>query len=305
MGILRFLLKVIAGILIFFSIFTGMFSLEVSEWDEHPVVYIILYFILGLIPYLLGYRLFAGKEKFKEKLWISLRIYTAITVFFTLTMELYNYLRYLNHKKLSHPGDIYLDSIALPDTLYFIALVSAFIAVSSLMAIYITWFKVPKIIYIVSIFSLLLGISIPWISKDDYRAIREEGIVMEIQGEYTHIPWNKVHLVDLNGYIEKGGRNPDRFKWDFIFYTETGTVKMEKIEFNSFGYTSSGIKNSLKIKKKVKEKGIPFSSDSLSEKEWRIVQKEMKEQEDEKTPPNPEDFYSLFEYNPIEKRYER
>jgi hypothetical protein len=80
---------------------------------------------------------------------------------------------------------------------------------------------------------------------------------------------------------------------------------MEKIEFNSFGYTSSGIKNSLKIKKKVKEKGIPFSSDSLSEKEWRIVQKEMKEQEDEKTPPNPEDFYSLFEYNPIEKRYER
>lgn len=290
-------LKKIAGVLLIIAaLIMGITAVGIAEW-KRPFFSIVFYLMIGLIPFLLGILLLAGIKGFKEGIWGPLRVFTGITVILPLTLQLADYLKERKIQLVSSPNDIYLDSAGIPDWLAWVIIFAGITAFFTFLAMYVAWFKVPKNVYILFSISIILCIFIPLLTKGDFRAIRNDGLVTSVQEEYNEVPWSKMERVFLNGYIEEaiGKSGSDEYVWEFIFYTKEG----EKEAFGPFGYSDYNLETSHAIKNKIMAERIPLSTEALSEDEWDFVELDMEFEEEA----NPKDFYTLFQYNPETKDY--
>lgn len=294
MFIIKKLKKLFAYLIICTAIFFGFLIADVAEWKEHPIISILIYCIFGLFPFLLGFLLLKGKQPLREDFWMRIRSYSVLTLILPVIVKVANYQINLKEMRVSNPKDVYLDSAS---TLGVLIIPVGFVALFSFLAIYISWFKISKYVFLVFMISIVLCMLIPFLTKDDYRAIRDEGIIISKKGEEQLIQWSDIQEVALNGFIPRVKLNKkinSNYNWNFIFYLKDG----EKITFGPFGYHSYALESSLAIKNKTMQEKIPIAIDILSEKELEYAQIDIKYEDG-----NPDDFYSLFQYDTIRKEH--
>ncbi len=143
------------------------------------------------------------------------------------------------------------------------------------------------------IVSFALAIFISVIINNDFKAINQEGLVISTLGNKEEIPWSDVKHVNLKGSITSDGLSKtsgSSFKWKFEFLLKNGQSE----EFGPFSYTEYNLEDSLNSKELLADKHISLTTERLFDKEWEFVQIDMDYEEEAK----PEDFYSIFQYNP-------
>lgn len=288
MRFLNIVRKLVAILLIIGSVVVGLVSaLLVDEWKEWPIAFFVVYLIVGLAPFLLGFFIMMGKE-LKEFIWGPVRLYTGITIGFPLTLHANTFLANISMKSDPGQSDIYLRYEGATTDLFFISIITMLIAYFYFMKIYLSWFTVSKKAYVFFAVFLVVGISTPFLTSNEYRVIREEGIFVITGEEQKEIEWSEVDTVYLNGYLANvnSSRRSTTFAWEFIFMLKNG----EKIVFGEFGYSELELENSHNIKNKLIDEKIAIHTDTLTEKEWGFLEIDMKDQEEA----NPDDFYSLF-----------
>ena len=288
MFILQALKKPFAYLIICITVVFGFFFAYAFDL-EVPFWWLILYCIFGLTPFMLGYLLLEGKKKLRETFWMRIRHYTVFTLMLPITAIIMDYGFNSKRMYVANPKDIHLD---ISHNLIIVEILIGLVLFYSFLAIYIFWFKVSKSVYITFVISLVLIIFIPYMTKNDYRAIRENGLFISDQGTEYLIGWSNIRKVELNGFIPRGRRSSSSYGWEFIFYVNGD----RKMIFGPFTYRDYGLKTSLSIKNKLIEENIPLTVDVLTEYEWSYVEIDMKYEEG-----NPEDFYSLFQPDPRRK----
>lgn len=295
MNFLKKLRKFVGYIVVIISIILGITGISVAEWDQ-PFVSIFLYLLLGVLPFCIGLWIIGGYPSLKENAWGKFRFYTALTVFAPLTFQLVDYLIDEKGERVSSPTDIFVDSAGIPIWLTYVVIFAGVLAFISFLGIYVTWFQMEKHVYIMFIGSLIICTVVPLFTKNDYRAIREEGLFVSSQGSNESIPWANIEKVNVVGEISEGlGKSSSSyFKWDFIFYVKDG--KEER--FGPFAYSEYNLHASKDIKNAIMENRVSMSLDGLSEKEWSYVEIDMEYEEGD-----PNDFYEFFQYDPKTKEY--
>jgi hypothetical protein len=281
---------------IILSILFGITAIGIAEWDQ-PIVSILLYLLIGILPFSLGAVILEGKQELVKTFWFKFRLYTGITIFIPLILQLLDYLGDVEKNRLATPSDIYLDFTAMPVWLEYLVVFAGITAVFSLISIYITWFNASKNVYLMFVLSIVLTILIPLLVRDNFRAIREEGIAFSLQGKDTEIPWKEVEKVFLSGFISRDGfhhTSTSSFKWEYIFYLKDGSEE----RFGPFSYTDYHLEASHQIKGIIMKKRIAMSTDALTEKEWDFVEIDMDYEDADR-----QDFYELFQYNPEKEAY--
>lgn len=161
------------------------------------------------------------------------------------------------------------------------------VAYAYCVSIYINWVKIPKKSYVILAVSLAVAV-LPSIVRTGYSAVREEGIVISKLTMEKEMSWSEVNSVYLNGY-KATGRGYSRFEWRFYFFLENG----EEIEFGPFQYGTSALETSHNIKNTMIDGNIPITRQPLTEEELEYIERDLENKEG-----NPDDFYSLFRYDP-------
>lgn len=282
MFILQALKKPFAYLFICITVAFGfILAFEFSLKDAF--LWILFYCIFGLTPFMLSYLFLDGKKKLRGNFWMRVRQYTVLTLMLPITTSMMDYEINLKRMNVANPKDIHLD---IAHKLVVVEILIGFVVFFSFLAIYILGFKVSKSVYITFVISLVLIIFIPYMTKNDYRAIRENGIFISEQGSERLIEWSDIQKVELNSFIHRRSRSHSSHNWEFIFYENGGG----KIIFGPFTYYQYALQSSLEIKNKIIEENVPLTVDILTENEWSYVEIDMEYEEG-----NPADFYSLFE----------
>ncbi|RHW41650.1 hypothetical protein D1B31_08000 [Neobacillus notoginsengisoli] len=292
------MVKWLAYLVIGFAYFMGI--LAVDEWlADRSGDYLAAYLVMGLGIFLVGLFLLKGKVLFSFKLFKNyyLRAYLVITIGEPLSYEVFDQWRLGKFRKLADLKDVWMfpGSIGWLN-LFIYSMGAAFILTAAY--IFIVGLKESgKNVILLCVFSLLLTAFSVYITKNDFEAIRTDGIVTHKLGKKEEIAWSEVRHVDILGYLSEDGVSKNRtrsFKWDFVFYLNDGTEK----RIGPFLYSEFYLNGSLDIKKLIIEKKIPMATDKITKEEWGFIKVHM-EYEDG----NPEDFYSVFQYNPEAKEY--
>lgn len=292
---LKKLRKFVGYIVVLISLFIGIIGVYETELDA-IILNFFIYILIGGFPFIIGMLLIEGWRPLKENAWARFRLYTGVTIPAPAVIRINDYFNTQKEERVSSPTDIYLDYVGTPQFLTYAVIGAGILAFMTFVAIYVTWFQMEKHVYIMFVVSLIICIVVPIIAKNDYRAIREEGLFLSSQGSNKAIPWSDIEKVELDGEIVEGlGRSSSSYyKWDFIFYLEDG----EKEKFGPFSYSDYNLQDSKDIKNIIMENRVSISIDELSEEEWSYVKIDMEYEEGD-----PNDFYSLFQYNPEEKEY--
>lgn len=287
MAFLQWVRKILFFILVVGSLIIGLsFVAYGADWKEAPVFSFVFYLVIGLVPFLLGYLIRMGK-KVKEFFWRAVRIYTAITIGFPLAWFIISFLDHAKRGSDAHPNDIYFQYGSITTILMMFSFIAIVVAYVFSVRIYVNWFKTPSKFYVILAVSLAIAV-LPSLINTGYSAIREEGIVISKLTKENEIAWSEVDSVYLSGY-KATGRGNSGFKWTFYFILENG----DGIDFGPFGYGNYGLETSHDIKNKMIAENIPITRQPLTEEELEYIERDLENKEG-----NPDDFYSLFRYDP-------
>jgi len=275
-------------------------------YGEPIVITLIMYLILGIFPLILALLIFKGKSAIKFKvsnlrsLFVNqrVRVYVLLTI---ITPILLNFVDSLGRNKLERlagPGNIYFANISegwLGYTIVFVSLIT-FMSFAGIFVL--GWKNSKHSLRYTFIINLIFTILISVMINDDYKAINQDELIISTLGKKEKIPWSDVKHAYLKGKITSDGfkkSSGSSFKWKFEFVLKNGDTE----EFGPFTYFKYNLKDSLNIKKLLADKNISLTIDQLSDEEWEYVQIDMDYEEEVK----PEDFYSLFQYDPKSGQY--
>jgi len=287
------------------SVIFGAVSIGMG-YGEPIVITLIMYLILGIFPLILALLIFKGKSAIKFKvsnlrsLFVNqrVRVYVLLTI---ITPILLNFVDSLGRNKLERlagPGNIYFANISegwLGYTIVFVSLIT-FMSFAGIFVL--GWKNSKHSLRYTFIINLIFTILISVMINDDYKAINQDELIISTLGKKEKIPWSDVKHAYLKGKITSDGfkkSSGSSFKWKFEFVLKNGDTE----EFGPFTYFKYNLKDSLNIKKLLADKNISLTIDQLSDEEWEYVQIDMDYEEEVK----PEDFYSLFQYDPKSGQY--
>ncbi|UHA58718.1 hypothetical protein KDJ21_018035 [Metabacillus litoralis] len=201
-------------------------------------------------------------------------------------------------ERLAGPGNVYFANISegwLGYTIVFVSLIT-FMSFAGIFVL--GWKNSKHSLRYTFIINLIFTILISVMINDDYKAINQDELIISTLGKKEKIPWSDVKHAYLKGKITSDGfkkSSGSSFKWKFEFVLKNGDTE----EFGPFTYFKYNLKDSLNIKKLLADKNISLTIDQLSDEEWEYVQIDMDYEEEVK----PEDFYSLFQYDPKSGQY--
>ncbi|MCM3163441.1 hypothetical protein [Metabacillus litoralis] len=297
--------KFFGVLLLIISVIFGAVSIGMG-YGEPIVITLIMYLILGIFPLILALLIFKGKSAIKFKvsnlrsLFVNqrVRVYVLLTI---ITPILLNFVDSLGRNKLERlagPGNIYFANISegwLGYTIVFVSLIT-FMSFAGIFVL--GWKNSKHSLRYTFIINLIFTILISVMINDDYKAINQDELIISTLGKKEKIPWSDVKHAYLKGKITSDGfkkSSGSSFKWKFEFVLKNGDTE----EFGPFTYFKYNLKDSLNIKKLLADKNISLTIDQLLDEEWEYVQIDMEYEEEVK----PEDFYSLFQYDPKSGQY--
>ena len=297
--------KFFGVLLLIISVIFGAVSIGLG-YGEPVVITLIMYLILGIFPLILALLLFKGKSaiKFKVSNLCSLfvnqrvRVYVLITIITPIVLNFVDSLGRNKLERLAGPGNVYFANISegwLGYTIVFVSLVT-FMSFAGIFVL--GWKNSKHSLRYTFIINLIFTILISVMINDDYKAINQDELIISTLGKKEKIPWSDVKHAYLKGKITSDGfkkSSGSSFKWKFEFVLKNGDTE----EFGPFTYFKYNLKDSLNIKKLLADKNISLTIDQLSDEEWEYVQIDMDYEEEVK----PEDFYSLFQYDPKSGQY--
>lgn len=297
--------KFFGVLLLIISVIFGAVSIGMG-YGEPIVITLIMYLILGIFPLILALLLFKGKSAIKFKvsnlrsLFVNqrVRVYVLITIITPIVLNFVDSLGRNKLERLAGPGNIYFANISegwLGYTIVFVSLIT-FISFAGIFVL--GWKNSKHSLRYTFIINLIFTILISVMINDDYKAINQDELIISTLGKKEKIPWSDVKHAYLKGKITSDGfkkSSGSSFKWKFEFVLKNGDTE----EFGPFTYFKYNLKDSLNIKKLLADKNISLTIDQLSDEEWEYVQIDMDYEEEVK----PEDFYSLFQYDPKSGQY--
>lgn len=297
--------KFFGVLLLIISVIFGAVSIGMG-YGEPIVITLIMYLILGIFPLILALLLFKGKSAIKFKvsnlrsLFVNqrVRVYVLITIITPIVLNFVDSLGRNKLERLAGPGNIYFANISegwLGYTIVFVSLIT-FISFAGIFVL--GWKNSKHSLRYTFIINLIFTILISVMINDDYKAINQDELIISTLGKKEKIPWSDVKHAYLKGKITSDGfkkSSGSSFNWKFEFVLKNGDTE----EFGPFTYFKYNLKDSLNIKKLLADKDISLTIDQLSDEEWEYVQIDMDYEEEVK----PEDFYSLFQYDPKSGQY--
>ncbi|MGM9944365.1 MAG: hypothetical protein ACI33M_05440 [Lysinibacillus sp.] len=284
--------KLISYMLILLAIIVGVMIVVTCDWKNEFLFGFASYMILAILPFSLGY-FWINKKSFKKEYWFRFRVFTGITIVIPVGFKLYPYFLDEKQQELFNTANIYIDAIALPAFFTAGVVVALIVGVIALLSIYINWFKLSKKMYFLFSISVVSLVVMYFMTEKDYKAINEDGIIVSLEESHEEIAWTDVESVYLSSYVSSDRSR--KYVWEFIFYLKDG----EEITIGPFRYEQDTITTSLTIKEKIMQQKIAMYLDGLTDEDWQYVQSDMEGQTDV----NPQDFYTLIQYNPETKEY--
>ncbi|WP_053365162.1 hypothetical protein [Bacillus sp. FJAT-27245] len=300
--------KYVAYAIILFAHMMGLIAIGEMIKERDPSM-LVMYMLFGLLPFLGGFILMRGRQIFyryskgkyiftiKNLYSPNLRVYLFFTIaipFFLALFEFYNLNKY---QKLANIKDIWLAPASYMWLDYFLIIIGLLSFMFAGRIFVVGLKEVERSSIAIFAFSFLLTATIVLLTNNDFEEVRKDGIVTKKLGKMDSIPWTDVKHVDINGYLSKDGISStasNSFKWEFIFYLKDGKQKI----IGPFRYGNKHLDASLDIKTLIISKRIPMSTDMISKKEWGFIEVDM-----EYDVGSPEDFYKVFQYDPVSKEY--
>lgn len=287
------------------SVIFGAVSVGIG-YGEPIVITLIMYLLTGILPLIIAFFLFEGRQAIKfnisslRSLLVNprVRIYVLITIITPILLNSLDTLKFSKVDRLLSPGDVYFANISiewLGYTLVFAGL-TAFMAFAGVFVL--GWKNSKNSLRYTFIITLTLSIFISVIINNDYKAINQDGLVIRTLGNKEEISWSDVKHVNLKGSVTSDGfskTSGSSFKWKFEFLLKNGETE----EFGPFSYSKYNLEDSINIKELLADKNISLTTDQLLDEEWEYVQIDMDYEEEAK----PEDFYSVFQYDPKTREY--
>lgn len=278
--------------LLLLAVIVGVMIVVTWDWKNEFLVGFVSYLFLAILPFSLGY-LWINKKSFKKEYWFRFRVFTGITIIIPFAVKLYPYFLNEEQEQLLGRANIYLDAIARPAFFSAGVVVALVVGVITLLSIYINGFKLSKKIYFLFVVSAISLAIMYVITEKDYKAINDDGIIVSAEESQQTVAWEDVESVYLSSYVSS--ENARKYVWEFVFYVKDG----EEITIGPFRYEQDAIATSLAIKEKIMQQKIAMYLDGLTDEDWQYVQSDMDGQIDV----NPQDFYTLIQYNPETKEY--
>lgn len=278
--------------LLLLAVIVGVMIVVTWDWKHEFLVGFVSYMFLAILPFSLGY-LWINKKSFKKEYWFRFRVFTGLTIIIPFGVKLYPYFLDEQQEQLLGGVNIYLDAIARPAFFSAGVVVALIVGVIALLSIYINWFKLSKKIYFLFGVSAISLAIMYFITEKDYKAINDDGIIVSAQESQQIVAWTDIESVYLSSYVSS--ENARKYVWEFVFYVKDG----EEITIGPFRYEQDAIATSLAIKDKIMQQKIAMYLDGLTDEDWQYVQSDMDGQIDV----NPQDFYTLIQYNPETKEY--
>lgn len=302
---LREIRKFFGGVMMIIAFIFGTVSIGIG-FGEPIVITLMMYVLTGIFPLIIS--LFLLEERFARTFTFSnfhlifrkqiVRIYVFITIITPIFLNVLDSMKFSNVDRLSRPGDVYFTTISVEWLGYMLVIagLTAFITFAGIFVL--GWKNSNQFLRYTFILSLPLFIFMSVIMNDDFKAINQDGLVINTIGNKAEMSWSEVKHVNLNGSITRDGYTKTSgrsFKWEFEFLLENGETE----EFGPFTYSKHNLESSLNIKDLLAEKNISLTTDRLLEEEWNFVQIDMDYEEGT----NPESFYSIFQYDPKTGEY--
>ena len=278
--------------LLLLAVIVGVMIVVTWDWKNEFLAGFVSYLFLAIAPFSLGY-LWINKKSFKKEYWFRFRVFTGITIIIPFAVKLYPYFLNEEQEQLLGRANIYLDAIARPAFFSAGVVVALVVGVITLLSIYINGFKLSKKIYFLFVVSAISLAIMYVITEKDYKAINDDGIIVSAEESQQTVAWEDVESVYLSSYVSS--ENARKYVWEFVFYVKDG----EEITIGPFRYEQDAIATSLAIKEKIMQQKIAMYLDGLTDEDWQYVQSDMDGQIDV----NPQDFYTLIQYNPETKEY--
>ena len=284
--------KLISYMLLLLAVIVGVMIVVTWDWKNEFLVGFASYLFLAILPFSLGY-LWINKKSFKKEYWFRFRVFTGITIIIPFSVKLYPYFFNEQQAQLLDRANIYVDAIAQPTFFSMGVVVALIVGVIALLSIYINGFKLSKKIYVLFGMSAISLAIMYFIAEKEYKAINDDGIIVSAEESQQEFAWADIESVYLSSYVSS--ENTKKYVWEFVFYVKDG----EEITIGPFRYEQDAIATSLAIKDKIMEQKIAMYLDGLTDEDWQYVQSDM----DGQTDVNPQDFYTLIQYNPETKEY--
>ena len=284
--------KLISYMLLLLAVIVGIMIVATWDWKNEFLVGFVSYLFLAILPFSLGY-LWINKKSIKKEYWFRFRVFTGITIIIPFGVKLYPYFLNEEQAQLLDRANIYVDAIAQPTFFSMGVVVALIVGVITLLSIYINGFKLSKKIYMLFGMSAISLAIMYFIAEKEYKAINDDGIIVSAEESQQAFAWADVESVYLSSYVSS--ENTKKYVWEFVFYVKDG----EEITIGPFRYEQDAIATSLAIKDKIMEQKIAMYLDGLTDEDWQYVQNDM----DGQTDVNPQDFYTLIQYNPETKEY--
>jgi len=297
--------KLFGRILLFISTVFGAVTVGTS-FGEPIVAILFVYLLTSALPSILALFLIKGRQAIVFNRWglksfflsKGVRIYVLITIITPILLKSIDTLHFNNWDRLSGPEDVYFANLSV-EWMGYASVITGLLAFIFFIGIFVFGWRdstsFQKYMFILSLsFALILSV----VMRNDYKAINPDGLVISTLGEKEEISWSDVEHAYLTGELNRKGYRSNvsnHFQWEFEFLLKNG----ESETFGPFSYTSYNLEASTKIKELLADKRISLTTDRLTDKEWDYVQIDMDYEEEAK----PEDFYSVFQYNPKTKEY--
>lgn len=298
--------KFFGGILMVISVVFGTVAVGVG-YGEPIVITLFIYLLIGVLPFILALFLLKGRKAIQlnrsglRSFLVSkgVRIYVYITIIIPTLLKSIDTLNSNNMERLSDPGDVYFTRLTV-EWLGYTSVIVGLIAFISFTGVFVVlgWKNSYLYLRYMLVISLSLSIILAAMMHNDYKAINQDGLVISTLGNNEEISWSDVKHAYLKARVTSDGfskTSGSSFKWEFEFHLKNGETE----EFGPFSYSTYNLEDSINIKELLADKNISLTTDQLSDKEWSFVQIEMDYEEEAK----PEDFYSIFQYDPKTREY--
>ncbi len=285
--------NIIGYIICIFSVITGGMATGYL-YEDFSIGFILTYLVFGLLPFWLGLLIVNGKEmlKLQKGHLFPLRLYLFFSVITPLLINIVDDSSKNKIGLVSTPNDVYLQLMS-QEWMGYLIVFAGILAYFPAMYLFISgWKATERHIKWMFFISLAVAVTFGFITRDDYQAVRTDGIVVSKNGEIEEIPWSEIDTVDIDGKVSSDGfhrTSTSSFKWSFYFRLKDGRT----IEMGDLSYNKYNLKDSLAIKKVLKDHKIPWKVYGLSEREWEFVEVDMDYEEADS-----EDFYRIFQYDP-------
>lgn len=297
--------KLFGRILLFISTVFGALTVGTS-FGEPIVVILFIYLLTSVLPAILALFLLKGRQAIVFNRWglksfflsKGVRIYVLITIITPILIMSIDTLHFSNWDRLSSPEDVYFANLSV-EWMGYASIITGLTAFIFFIGIFVFGWKDSHAFHRYTfILSLSLAIILSVVMRNDYKAINPDGLVISTFGEKEEISWSDVEYAYLTGELNRKGYRSNvsnHFEWEFEFLLKNGETET----FGPFSYTDYNLEASKNIKELLADKRISLTTERLTDKEWDYVQIDMDYEEEAK----PEDFYSVFQYDPETQEY--